>query len=411
MNILMILDGEFPHDDRVEKEALSLISEGNNIFLLCLNYGSFKKNENYKGIEITRIHICKSFRNKLQALYLIFPFYRLLWKKHIKHLIAQHSVNVLHVHDLPLSDLVIELRKKYPLKIVCDQHEFYSSWIVKTTHYNTFAGKIISLFSNWVNYEKQYLPLADLVVTVESPLRDLYITARQVDQGKIAVLPNTPSSTIFNPDNIDHTIVNKYRENFVLLYTGHIDILRGINTIIESLPLIRNSIPNFKFILAGKFNKKYYDPLKYSQQLGVDDLIEYHEWVPLNLLPSYITASSVCIHIPPSVTREVNSTIASKIYQNIVMNKPTIVGQASMMKDFIEKNEIGISIKESDPADLAEKLKLLYNNPELIRTFVNNTKLISERYFWEVTSESFLRYYKSFQIEPDTGYDFQTLRQ
>jgi len=408
MKILMILDGEFPHDDRVEKEALSLISEGNNVFLLCLNYGKFKKSENYKGLEITRINICKSIRNKLQATYLIFPFYRLLWKKCIMHLITQHSVNVLHIHDLPLSDLGLKLRKKYPLKVVCDQHEFYSSWIVKTAHYNTFAGKIIRLFSNWEKYEKKYLPLADLVLTVESPLLDLYVTTRNVDQGKITVLPNTPSRDVFNPYNIDNAIVDKYRKSFVLLYTGHIDILRGINTIIESLPLIKNFIPDFKFVLAGKFNKKYYDPLKYSRLLGVDDLIEYHEWIPLNLLPSYIAASSVCIHIPLSVTREVNSTIASKIYQNVVMNKPTIVGQAIMMKDFIEKNKIGLSIKESDPVDLAEKLKLLYLNPEMVSTFINNTKLISERYFWEVTSESFLKHYKSFQKEPDTDKIFKS---
>jgi hypothetical protein len=46
MNILMILDGEFPTDDRVEKEALSLLSEGNKVYLLCLNWGKFAKSEN-----------------------------------------------------------------------------------------------------------------------------------------------------------------------------------------------------------------------------------------------------------------------------------------------------------------------------------------------------------------------------
>jgi glycosyltransferase involved in cell wall biosynthesis len=399
MNVLMILDGEFPPDERVEKEALSLLSAGNRIFILCLNYGKFKDSENYRGINIFRIRINKSLRNKLHATYLIQPFYRILWKRKIESIITENSINAIHIHDLPLSDIGIRLRGKHHLKIICDQHEFYSNWIVRTAHYNTFAGKIIRFFSNWEKYELKYLPLADLVVTVESPLLDLYVNSRHVDPKKIVVLPNTPSGAVFNQDNIDNTIVEKYKKNFVLLYAGHIDILRGINTIIESLPLIRNTILNFKFVLAGKFNKKYYDPLKYAQSLGVDDLIEYHEWIPLNLLPSYIAASSVCIHIPPALTQEVNNTIASKIYQNIVMNKPTITGQASMMKNFVEKNKIGVSIKESDPVDLAEKLKHLYSDPEQVSLFVNNTKLISERYFWEVTSESFLGYYKLFQEE------------
>jgi glycosyltransferase involved in cell wall biosynthesis len=397
MNILMILDGEFPPDERVEKEALSLISAGNMVFILCLNYGNFSDSENYKGIEIIRIRINKSLRNKMQVTYLILPFYRMLWKKKIESIITEKSITVVHIHDLPLADIGIRLRGKYDLKVVCDQHEFYSVWIVKTAHYNTFAGRIIRIFSNWEKYEKKYLPKADLVITVALPLMDLYVNERGIARDKIIVLPNTPSRIVFNHDNIDPAIIEKYKNDFMLFYAGHIDILRGINTIIEALPIIRNEIPDFKFVLAGKFNKKYYDPLKYARELGVDDLIEYHEWIPLIFLPSYIAASRVCIFIPPN-TPEMNSTIVTKVYQNIVMNKPTIVGQPEMMKNLIENNNIGLSIKESDPSDLAEKLKLLWSDPGLIKLFEENTKLIAEKYYWELTSEPLLECYKSFQI-------------
>ena len=397
MNVLMILDGEFPPDERVEKEAVSLISSGNRVYILCLDYGNSGDSENYRGIEIIRIRIRKQLRNKLQATYLIFPIYRRLWKRKIESVITEKSIDVIHIHDLPLSDIGIRLRKKYNLRVVCDQHEFYSNWIVRTAHYNTFAGKIISFFSNWEKYERSNLSKADLVITVESPLRDLYINTRNVDKKKIIVLPNTPLKSLFNYENVNKSIVDSYRNYFVLLYAGHIDILRGIDTIIGALPLVRNAIPGFRFILAGKFNKRYYDPLAYARQLGVDDMIEYHEWIPLNQLPSYIAASRICIHIPPAISREVNSTIASKIYQNIAMNRATIVGQAKMMNSFVERNKIGLSIKESDPADLADKLKLLYAEPGILKSFEENTKMISNRYCWEVTSELLVRQYSSFK--------------
>jgi glycosyltransferase involved in cell wall biosynthesis len=402
MNILMILDGEFPPDERVEKEAISLISSGNMVYILCLNYGKFSDLENYRGIEIIRIRITKSLRNKMQALYLIIPLYRILWRKKIESVIREKSIDVIHIHDLPLSDIGIRLRKRYNLRVVCDQHEFYSNWIVKTAHYNTFVGRLISFFSNWEKYERSNLSMADLVITVESPLRDLYINTRNVDNKKIIILPNTPLKSLFNYENVDKTIVDSYKNYFVLLYAGHIDILRGIDTVIAALPMVRNEIPGFRFILAGKFNKRYYDPLAYAKQLGVNDMIEYHEWIPLDQLPSYIAASRICIHIPPAISREVNSTIASKIYQNIVMNRATIVGQAKMMNSFVERNKIGLSIKESDPADLADKLKLLYAEPGLLKSFEENTKMIAERYCWEVTSEPLLGHYRSFQIkEPE----------
>lgn len=396
MNILMILDGEFPPDERVEKEALTLISEGYRVFILCLNYGNFKPSEIYKGIEIIRIGINKPLRNKLHATYLILPFYRMLWKRKIESVINEKAINVIHIHDLPLSDIGIKLRRRYNLKVVCDQHEFYSVWIIRTAHYNTMTGRVVSFFSNWEKYERKFLPQADLVITVAEPLRDMYINGRGVKKENIIVLPNTPSREVFNDKNIDLSVIEKYRDNFMLFYAGHIDILRGINTIIDALPLLRDAIPDFKFVLAGRFNRKYYDPIRYADDLGVLDMIEYHEWIPLQKLPSYIAASKVCIFIPPN-TPEMNRTIVTKVYQNIVMHKPMIVGQPELMKNLVESNRIGLSIRESDPRDLAEKLKMLRSSPELLKSFEKNASLIAGNYYWEVTSAPLSDQYSKFK--------------
>ncbi|MDM7919198.1 MAG: glycosyltransferase, partial [Methanosarcina sp.] len=183
---------------------------------------------------------------------------------------------------------------------------------------------------------------------------------------------------------------------FMLFYAGHIDILRGINTIIDALPLLRDAIPDFKFVLAGRFNRKYYDPIRYADDLGVLDMIEYHEWIPLQKLPSYIAASKVCIFIPPN-TPEMNRTIVTKVYQNIVMHKPMIVGQPELMKNLVESNRIGLSIRESDPRDLAEKLKMLRSSPELLKSFEKNASLIAGNYYWEVTSAPLSDQYSKFK--------------
>jgi glycosyltransferase involved in cell wall biosynthesis len=395
MNILMILDGEFPPDDRVEKEALSLIGDGNRVSLMCLNYGSQKEIEVYKGISIIRLRINKTLRNKIMATYLVLPFYRYFWRKSILNFIRNNKTDVIHIHDLPLSDIGIELKKTHGFHIVCDQHEYYSNWIVNTAHYNTAIGKIVKHLSNWKAYEMKNLPLADLVITVEEPLRSIYLSETLIKPEKIIVLPNTPLASLFNASMKDENIIKKYSKNFVIFYAGHLDILRGINTIIESLPLLRNHIPDIKFVFAGDFTAKYYNPLKTIEKLGVEDLTEYLGFIPIKELPSYIAASRVCVFIPPAISREINNTIATKIYQYLLMNKPIIVGQAGMMKDFVEKHRIGLSIKESDPQDFAEKIRLLHSNPSLIAEFEENTKKIAMNYSWEETSKVFLKSYQS----------------
>jgi glycosyltransferase involved in cell wall biosynthesis len=393
MKILMLLDGEFPPDERVEKEAISLINEGNNVSILCLNYSNQATEESYKGIHIHRKKINRSIRNKLLGTYLITPFYRIIWRRSILKLLAKFPADIIHIHDLPLSDIGVRFGKSRGLKVVCDQHEFYSNWIVNTAHYNTFTGTIVKSFSNWKRYEKTNLRKADLVITVEEPLRKIYISEVGINPEKIIVTPNTPSVSVFNRQQIDQDIIEKYRENFMIFYAGHLDILRGIDTVIESLPLLRDSIPGLKFVFAGQFTEKYYNPLKYIEKLGVADLTEYLGWKPLSILPSYIAASDVCIHVPPAISLEVNSSVATKIYQYIVMWKPVIVGQARMMRQLVEDNRIGMSIKESDPQDLADKIKLLYTTPSLLKEYSENARKIAPKYTWEETSRSFTECY------------------
>lgn len=390
----MILDGEFPPDERVEKEAVSLIKAGNRVSLICLNYGTRKDQEEYNGIFISRIKINRYIRNKLQATYLVFPFYRYLWKRTIRKFLWKNPCDIIHIHDLPLSDIGIKLKKSFNIKVVCDQHEYYSNWIVNTAHYNTMTGKVVRFLSDWRKYEKKCLSKADKVITVEQPLKRIYMDELHLDSDKIIVLPNTPSSAIFNLTNVDQDITKKYHNNFVIFYAGNVDILRGINTIIEALSLLKGSIPNLKFVLAGRFNSKYYDPLEYAEKLGVSDLFDYVGWIPLSKLPSYIAASDICLHVPPAISREVNSTISGKIYQYILMNKPVIVGAASMMREFVEVNKIGLSIKDSDPADLADKIKLMYSTPGLMDEYAENAGKIAHKFSWEETSGTFIGFYK-----------------
>jgi glycosyltransferase involved in cell wall biosynthesis len=80
------------------------------------------------------------------------------------------------------------------------------------------------------------------------------------------------------------------------------------------------------------------------------------------------------------------------------MNKPVIVGQTKLMKQFVEENRIGLSITDSDPRDLAEKIKLMHSSPSLIAEFISNTKKIAANYSWEKTSIPFLEYYQKLSL-------------
>lgn len=384
----MILDRDFPPDDRPEKEALSLIEAGYEVHLLCYTAKGRPLKENYKGIRIARFNLKEKLHKKLSAAYLVLPLYRIIWYRNMKEFILGNDINVIHVHDLPMTDIAHKLGKKYECKVVCDQHEYWSNWIGKTYHYNTIIGKLVKTFSNWKKYEKINLQKADLVITVSEQLRRLYIQDVGLKPKKIITVPNTPSRKVFNEQNVNPEIIKKYEQKFCIFYAGAIDVLRGIDLIIYAMAKLMDKIPDIYFILAGRFAKGC-NILQLAEFLGIRSQVEYVGWLPVDQLPSYIAASKLCVYTPPAETSdEVNNTIHTKIYQYVSMKKPIIISKVKMMHDFVIDNDVGLSIDRQIPELLADKIEFIYKNYSKVQDKIekNASFLISNgEIFWDQT--------------------------
>lgn len=397
MKIGMILDGEFPPDDRPEKEAMSLIAEGHAIYLLSVT--SMKKRplkETYKGIRITRFRLPIFIQKKLSALYLLLPFYRWIFTYHSNKFVIENGIEVLHIHDLPLSNIAHLMAKRHAIKVVLDQHELYSRWIIHTAHYNTFAGKIVRKLSNWEKYESHHLKGADLIITVSENLKQTYTQLYNLEASSIISIPNTPLRTLFNDKNIDENIVRKNESSFTLFYAGVIDILRGIDLPIKALPLLVERIPNIKIILAGRLAMGC-NPIALAKSLNVDHFVEFVGWIPINQLPSYIAGAKICFFTPPIVaSEEIHNTIVNKIYQYTAMKRPILVSEARMMKEFIEHNNLGYSVSGNDVRGFSERVIDMYTNYDQIEknSIQGAEQLInSGNIFWENTVQELVDYY------------------
>jgi len=391
MNILMVLEREFPPDNRVEKEAYSLSLAGNKIIIACYTLTNKPSIEDFNYYRVIRKPISKLIY-KSSAASLLIPFYFRFWKKFLDRIIRDEKIDVIHIHDLPLSKTGHRLSNKYGLKLVCDQHEYYSNWIIHTAHYNTLAGKIIRRLSNWKKYEKRYLNKADLVITIEEPLRKEYIDEIKINPDKIIKIPNTPLKRVFNTTNIKQNILENYKNDYVIFYAGGIDILRGIDMVINALPLVKNYIPNVKFVLAGKIQKGI-DLMNYARKRHVKELISFIGWIPVQDLPSYIFASKICVFTPLVNREEINKTIATKIYQYASLGKPILVSQAKLMKHFVESNELGYSV--NNYKEFADKVIYLYNNPAVYDEISGNCLRVSEKYYWELTITKLIEFYNT----------------
>ena len=146
MNILMILESEFPPDVRVEKEIRTLTSQGHKVFLLATSGKPNPKTDRFEKLEIYRIYQNR-LMYKMSALALTLPFYFNFWRKNISLFLAEHKINVIHLHDLPLASVVYQLGKQYDIPVVFDFHENRPEIMKLYAHTNSSLGKPFSAFN------------------------------------------------------------------------------------------------------------------------------------------------------------------------------------------------------------------------------------------------------------------------
>lgn len=385
----MILEGEFPPDNRVEKEIFSLIKAGHKVDIACYTRQNRSKIENKDGYVVYRLPL-SGIIYKLSAAVLIVPFYLMYWKKFLNKIFANNHYDAIHVHDLPLTKLGYYFKRKYNCMLVCDQHEYYSNWIVHTAHYNTQLGKGIKLLSNWRKYERKYLQRADLVVTVEEPLRQCYIDYTGIPEDKIILVPNTPSIEVFNSANLNQNIIEKYKDDFMLFYAGGIDRLRGLELVLEAAAILKGKIKNLKIVIAGRESKGY-NIMEKVRKLDIDEIVDFVKWIPHNTIPSYLYAAKIGFFTPPGNRDEIHNTIATKIYQYVHMGLPVIVSNVRLMSEFVHNNEVGYVIK--DAKEFSDACLELYTDKEKWNRLSQNCKKISHQYIWENTVKGLLSFY------------------
>jgi glycosyltransferase involved in cell wall biosynthesis len=387
MKVLMLLEGEFPPDERVEKEALTLLDAGYEVEIFALSFTKNTHVEDYKGIKVYSTLVPKLVFKFFPAL-LVFPLYYWFRKQQYRKIVNKFDYGFIHVHDLPMSRMGFWLKKKCRAKLICDQHEFYSNWIGRTAHMQTVAGRIILLFSRWNRYERKYLNRADTVITVSENLREIYLKTYGLSEEKIISVPNTPLEKELENLPPDLGLKEKYKDRFVLFYGGMIDILRGIDLIIKALPLIRKDIPGVLVVLAGRIRRGS-NPLAVARAYGVEDLVEFVGFLSPEKLRAYIDASSVCFATLPADSIEINNTIITKIYQYAAARKPILTGKAEMMKQFVARYNLGMSVDEKDPQKIAE---IILTMRKRLDTFTFNVP--AEEMFWEYTSLPLVSSYK-----------------
>ncbi len=391
MRIGMILDKTFPPDPRVENEAISLIKNGHEVFLFCLKYNNDSENQVINSIQVKK-YASNKLTYKLSALAYTFPFYTEIMSKKIKHFLAENKIEAIHIHDIRIAGAVFKANKKFHLKVILDLHDNMPEIMKLYAHLQKFPGKQLISPKRWKQKEEEFINKATKIITVSQEFIEEVIGRTKISRDKIVLVPNTVHRSFYEDAVIDNLIVDRYKNDFVILYLGDTGLRRGLQTAIEALTILKEKISNVKLVIVGISST---DSIlkQHVTDLKLENLVDFQGWQNVKLFPSYIVASEVCIS-PLHRNIQHDVAYANKLFQYMSFEKPVLVSDAIAQKNLIEKTNSGLVHVEQNPQDFADKVLQLYADPALRDGLGKNGKqFVEEEFCWEKTSEKLIALY------------------
>jgi len=393
----MILDKTFPPDPRVENEAISLINGGHEVFLFCLKY---KTQEEEKEL-LNNIWVCRYSSNKLEyklsALVFTLPFYTMLMKKKILHFLITNKIEAIHIHDIRIADAVYKANEGTKLPTILDLHDNMPEIIKFYPHLQKFPGKQIISPKKWRVKEEEFINKANKVITVSEEFIEEVVERTKIKKEKIKLVPNTVQRAFYIEAIIDNNILNKYKDQFVILYVGDTAIRRGLLTAIDAIDKLKNKINNIRLVIVG--NSTTDIVLKERvKNLQLEVYVDFVGWQDVKLFPSYIQTSSICIS-PLYRNKQHDVAYANKLFQYMSFSRSVLVSDATAQKKLINRTKSGLVHRERDVEDFANKVLELFNDPELRNELGNNgLSFIENEFCWEKVSQNLLDIYKEIDI-------------
>ncbi len=385
MKILMVLDHKFPPDIRVENEIEALLKAGHEVHLACYTRQGMPSFEEIQSIKVHRKPI-STFLYKSSVGALKFPFYFNFWRHFLKKLFQTETFDAIHIHDLPLARVGLELGKQFNIPCTIDLHENWPALLKISTHTQTLLGRLLSNNRQWEKYEMRSCTEANHIIVVVEEAKER-LKQLGIDTNKIKVVSNTL--------NFNHFKIPKEQPNpekTTLLYAGGINRHRGLQYVIRGIKYLHNLKKPIEIQILG--SGSYLETLRQlAREEGVSNQVQFLGWKNYQEMQYFFGKADICL-IPHLKTPHTDSTIPHKLFQYMYAGKPVIASDCNPIKRIVEETGSGLIYPYNYPEEFARCVeKLVLQKDFYAACAANGKKAVEETYNWEKDSMNLCNIY------------------
>ena len=298
---------------------------------------------------------------------------RMVWRGRLKQYDIYHSNDL---NTLPQGYLCAKLRF-LPKKLVYDSHEVQTS----RTGYGRIHGML----------ERYFVKRADVMI-VENHTRAAY--NEELYGFYPHVVHNYPFSATLQTKNAVnlHDLLSLREGEKILLYQGGIQTGRGLDKLIEAVPLFKEGV----VVLIGDGKIKG-ELMQKVRDMQLEDRVKFLPKVPLQDLPAYTANAYLGFQILNNVCFNHYSASSNKLFEYMMAGVPVVACSFPEIRKVVEGEAVGLCIDSHNPAEIAWAVNELTQNREKRDSFRENALSARRNYNWELEKEVLIGLYKKLE--------------
>jgi glycosyltransferase involved in cell wall biosynthesis len=272
------------------------------------------------------------------------------------------EVDLIFANDLdtlPAAFLAAKLRNK---RLIYDTHEYY-------TETPELVHRPITQ-AIWRTIENFIFPRLTDIITVNESIAKLY---GDKFNKKVHVCRNIPLSVASTP-HIKKEDLGISSDKKVIIYQGALNVGRGLEWILEAMPLIENAI--LLIIGEGDIRKKLQ---QLTKKLGVENKVVFLGRIDSNKLTEYTRLADIGLCLLEKKGLSYYYSLPNRVFDYINAGVPILATDFPEITKIVETYKTGMLINHYEPDYLAKVITEMLSVPLNTDHFKN----ISKELCWE----------------------------
>jgi len=221
------------------------------------------------------------------------------------------------------------------------------------------------------------------ILVSNNETKKIIIDEYNVIQEKISIVPNGVDLSMFN--------ITKKKNQKKVVFAGAMYYHRGLDVLLETIPLVIEKIPDAKFVLLGSGTEM--DKLKeIVSKNKLDNSVEFKGWIEREKIPENIADASIGIG-PLRLTEVTSRALPIKVLEYMAVSLPLIAQKGTLPNDVLENEKNGFFIENH--IELAEKIILLLNEPKKVQNMGAHSLKLVQKFSWDQVVDSVINEVKN----------------